>query len=43
MPSGKTGYVSIDAIAPMGNDQLCYVNEGGSWKIGGYIGGGEPQ
>ncbi len=43
MPSGKTGYVSIDAIAPMGNDQLCYVNEGGRWKIGGYIGGGEPQ
>ena len=43
MPSGKTGYVSIDAIAPMGNDQLCYVKEGAVWKIGGYIGGGEPQ
>jgi hypothetical protein len=43
MPSGKTGYVSIDAIAPMGNDQLCYVRQGGGWKIGGYIGGGEPQ
>jgi hypothetical protein len=43
MPSGKTGYVSIDSIAPMGNDQLCYVKEGGNWKIGGYIGGGEPQ
>jgi hypothetical protein len=43
MPSGKTGYVSIDAIAPMGNDQICYVKEGGAWKIGGYIGGGEPQ
>jgi hypothetical protein len=42
-PSGKSGYVSIDSIAPIGSEQLCYVNEGGGWKIGGYIGGGEPQ
>ena len=42
-PSGKSGYVSIDSIAPIGNDQICYVKEGGAWKIGGYIGGGEPQ
>jgi hypothetical protein len=42
-PSGKTGYVTIDAIAPLGNDQICYVKESGGWKIGGYIGGGEPQ
>ncbi len=42
-PSGKTGYVSIDSIAPIGNDQICYVKDGGVWKIGGYIGGGEPQ
>jgi hypothetical protein len=42
-PSGKSGYVSIDSIAPIGNDQICYVKEGGVWKIGGYIGGGEPQ
>lgn len=42
-PSGKTGYVSIDVVAPFGNDQLCYVKESGVWKIGGYIGGGEPQ
>ena len=41
-PSGKAGYVSVDAIAPIGNDQLCYVKDGGAWKIGGYIGGGEP-
>ena len=41
--SGKTGYVSIDSIAPIGNDQLCYVMDGGAWKIGGYIGGDEPQ
>jgi hypothetical protein len=44
MPSGKTGYVTIDSIAPMGNDQLCYVpGVRGGWKIGGYLGGGEPQ
>ena len=42
-PAGKTGYVSADAIAPIGNDQICYVKDGGAWKIGGYIGGGEPQ
>jgi hypothetical protein len=42
-PSGKTGYVTVDAIAPIGNDQICYVKDGGAWKIGGYIGGGEAQ
>lgn len=42
-PDGKTGYVSTDSIAPIGNDQICYVKEGGAWKIGGYIGGGEGQ
>jgi len=41
-PGGKAGYVSVDAIAPIGNDQLCYVKDAGGWKIGGYIGGGEP-
>jgi hypothetical protein len=43
MPGGKTGYVSIDSIAPIGNDRLCYVMDGDAWKIGGYVGGGEPQ
>jgi hypothetical protein len=44
MPSGKTGYVTIDSIAAMGNDQLCYLpGVHGGWKIGGYVGGGEPQ
>lgn len=41
MPSGKTGYIAGDAIAPIGNDQVCYVKEGGAWKIAGYIGGGD--
>lgn len=40
-PSGKTGFVSADAIAPLGNDQLCYVKEAGGWKIAGYIGNGD--
>lgn len=40
-PDGKVGYVTTDSIAPIGNDQLCYVKEGGAWKIGGYIGVGE--
>jgi hypothetical protein len=43
MPSGKAGFVTIDAVAPLGSDQLCYVKDGGNWKIGGYIGGGESQ
>jgi hypothetical protein len=42
-PDGRAGYVSIDSIAPIGNDQLCYAKSGGSWKIVGYVGGGEPQ
>jgi hypothetical protein len=42
-PDGKAGYVSIDSIAPLGNDQLCYTKTGGAWKITGYVGGGEPQ
>jgi len=42
-PGGATGYVSVDSIAPIGNDQICYVKDGGAWKIGGYIGGGDPQ
>ena len=42
-PSGKAGYVSVDSVAPIGNDQICYVKNGGVWKIGGYVGDGEPQ
>ena len=40
-PSGRPGFVTVDSIAPIGNDQLCYVKNAGAWKIGGYIGGGE--
>ena len=40
-PSGKTGFVSVDSVAPIGNDQLCYVKAAGDWKIGGYVGAGD--
>jgi hypothetical protein len=38
-PSGKTGYVAIDAVLPLANDQMCYIKDGNAWKIAGYIGG----
>jgi hypothetical protein len=40
-PSGKSGFVSVDSVAPIGNDQICYVKDANGWKIGGYIGGGD--
>ena len=42
-PSGKSGFASVDSIAPLDNDQICYVKDAGGWKIGGYIGGGDSQ
>jgi hypothetical protein len=42
-PSGKPGYVAADSIAPLGNDQLCYIKDGGAWKVIGYIGSGDSQ
>ncbi|HZP69504.1 MAG TPA: hypothetical protein VFB29_06120 [Pseudolabrys sp.] len=42
-PAGKTGFVAADSLAPIGNDQLCYVKDAGGWKIGGYIGTGDSQ
>jgi hypothetical protein len=39
-PSGKVGYISADILAPLGNDQLCYVKDAGGWKITGFIGTG---
>jgi hypothetical protein len=37
-PSGKVGYVREEMISPLGTDQLCYVKDGGAWKIAGYAG-----
>ena len=39
-PSGKVGFVSVDSLLPLANDQLCYVKEGAAWKIAGFLGGG---
>jgi hypothetical protein len=39
-PSGRTGFIPAFAVAPLGNDQLCYRKDTDGWKIAGYIGGG---
>jgi hypothetical protein len=39
-PSGKVGFVTAEAINPLGSDQLCYGKDAaGAWKIVGMIGG----
>jgi hypothetical protein len=35
-PSGKTGFVAVDGISPIGFDQLCYVKDASGWKITGF-------
>lgn len=42
-PSGKVGYAPADAILPIGGEQLCYIKEGGAWKIAGFYGGEANQ
>jgi hypothetical protein len=42
-PSGKVGYISADSVAPLGSEQLCYIKDGNSWKIAGYVGDGSQQ
>jgi hypothetical protein len=37
-PSGKVGYVPVNALLPVVFDQLCYIKEPGGWKIAGYSG-----
>jgi hypothetical protein len=39
LPSGKTGFVSVDALSSLGGDQMCYTKETSGWKITGYYGG----
>jgi hypothetical protein len=41
-PSGKIGFISADVLAPLGNDQVCYVKEADGWRIAGFVGLG-PQ
>jgi hypothetical protein len=38
-PSGKSGFIAADTIAPLGGDQMCYAKDAGGWKIAGYFGG----
>jgi hypothetical protein len=38
-PSGKTGFVDAQSLAPLGGDQMCYTKDAGGWKIAGYFGG----
>ena len=40
---GKVGFVSGEALSPLGNEQLCYVKQGNAWLITGYVGGGDQQ
>ncbi len=35
-PSGKTGFVAVEGISPIGFDQLCYVKDASGWKITGF-------
>lgn len=42
LPNGKTGFVAIDDLAPLANDQICYARGASGWKIVGYIGGVSP-
>jgi len=42
LPEGKTGFVALDDLSPLANDQICYTKEEGGWKIVGYIGGVSP-
>ena len=35
-PSGKTGFVAIESISPIGFDQLCYLKDASGWKIAGF-------
>lgn len=42
LPSGKSGFIAADALAPLGSDQMCYTKDAAGWKIAGYIGGASP-
>jgi hypothetical protein len=42
MPSGKIGFVSVEAVLPIGGEQLCYLKDAAGWKVAGFL-GGEPS
>ncbi|MBO0752268.1 MAG: hypothetical protein J2P53_09160 [Bradyrhizobiaceae bacterium] len=37
-PSGKVGFVRSEFLGVLGSDQVCYIKDGGNWKIAGYAG-----
>jgi len=41
-PDGKVGFVPVEAVLPIGGEQLCYVKGATGWKIAGFL-GGEPN
>jgi hypothetical protein len=42
-PSGKVGYAPAESVLPIGGEQLCYIKQGGGWKIAGFYGGEANQ
>lgn len=38
-PSGKSGFVPLDAIFSLGGDEICYAKDANGWKVVGYFGG----
>ena len=38
-PSGKSGFIDAQLLAPLGGDQMCYTKDASGWKIAGYFGG----
>lgn len=38
-PSGKAGFVPLDAVSSLGGDEMCYTKDASGWKITGYFGG----
>jgi hypothetical protein len=41
LPSGRMGFVSVEALLTLAGDQMCYVKEDNTWKIAG-LRGGDP-
>ena len=42
LPSGQFGFVSVDSLAPLPADLLCYRKDGNGWSIAGIVGGDPP-
>ena len=38
-PSGKTGFVPVDAVRAVVGPQMCYLKDANGWKIAGFLGG----